>query len=110
MKHLTLEKFVDWMQDYRRDKSVTEDSLIEDDMGITGDDGTDLLLDIEKEFDISFLGNDGSIREAFNLQPNEYLFHSEGVRGIFDFLFKPKEIVKPLTVRQLYEVIISLSS
>lgn len=50
----------------------------EKDLGITGDDGCDLLEAIERRFGVQLgTGSDG-LCKTFNLKPNEYLFHSEG--------------------------------
>jgi acyl carrier protein len=37
-------------------KSITTDTLLECDLGITGDDGSELLEDLQKRFGISFAG------------------------------------------------------
>jgi len=85
---------------------ITENTLVESELGITGDDGDELLQEVEKEFDLSFKGKDGSLREYFGLKENEYLFHSEGIDilGIFKELFgKNKETVKQFTVGELFQ-------
>lgn len=83
-------------------------SLLEDDIGITGDDGCDLLNDVEKEFGISFTGQDRTIRGVFGMKEGEYLFHGEGI-DLFGFIRslvgKDSENIKPITVAQLYEAI-----
>jgi len=109
------DEFVKWLSDnwvFDEKIKVTSYALIEKDLRITGDDGADLLLDIEKRFNISFTGEDGTIREAFGIQDNEYLFHSEGCNS-FSFLgkwFGKEETIIPLTVGQLYNVITSISN
>jgi hypothetical protein len=50
----------------------------EGDLGLTGDDGTDLLTATEKRFDVTFDDSETGIPETFDLRPNEYLFNSEG--------------------------------
>lgn len=91
---------------------ITATTLLEADLGITGDDGSELLEGLQKHFAISFAGPDGSLREAFGLQPGEYLFHSEGL-GFFQWLAgcfgKDIENVKPLSVGELHRVIARLS-
>jgi hypothetical protein len=92
-------------------KTITADTLLERDLGITGDDGGELLEEIQNKFGVSFAGSDGSLRKAFGLAPDEYLFHSE---GFSPFLFIASllgfsiEKVKPLSVGQLYRVIVEL--
>lgn len=90
---------------------ITATTLLEADLGITGDDGSELLEGLQKHFAISFAGP-GGLREAFGLQPGEYLFHSEGL-GFFRWLAgcfgKDIENVKPLSVGELHRVIERLS-
>lgn len=84
---------------------ITEASLLEKDLGITGDDGSELLEAIEKKFDISFSGPDGSLREAFGLSEGQYLFHGEGMslfRLIASLFGRNSENVKAITVGELY--------
>lgn len=92
---------------------ITEAAQLERDLGITGDDGCELLKAIEKEFDISFAGSDGTIREALGLSDGEYLFHSEGM-GLFRLvaaLFgRDVEKIKPITVGQLYDAVSMLKT
>jgi acyl carrier protein len=59
-------------------KEITPETLFEKDLGITGDDGADLLSATEKEFGISLSSEERGYRETFNLGPKEYLFNSEG--------------------------------
>ena len=86
-------------------KAITAATLLEDDLGITGDDGVELLEEIQKRFEVSFIGADGTLREAFGLAPDEYLFHSEGFSLIKLFGFG-REKVKTLSVGFLHQVII----
>jgi len=84
---------------------ITEASLLEKDLGITGDDGCELLEAIEEKFDISFTGPDGSLREVFCLSEGQYLFHSEGMNLfwlITSFLGRDSENAKAITAGELY--------
>lgn len=83
---------------------ITGATLLEDELGITGDDGCDLLADLERSFAISFAGSDGSLREAFGLDQDQFLFHGEGWNPLA--LFR-KENVKALTAGQLHQVIVA---
>ena len=81
-------------------------SLLEADLGITGDDGSELLEAIQNHFVMSFVGSDGTIRDAFDLGEKQYLFHSEGVGpfALIASLFgKDVENVKPLSIDQLHQ-------
>jgi acyl carrier protein len=81
-------------------KVISEKTLIEKDLGITGDDGVELIEEIEKIYGISFAPED------FGLTENESLFHSEGasLSGLLYWLLgRDNEYVKALTVGQLHE-------
>lgn len=108
IRDFSFENFVDFTIDsfcLQSDESITRDTLVEKDLGITGDDGDEFLLAIQDEFGIDFRDEKGSIRKAFDLKENEYLFHSEGL-NLFPF---NKENVKPLTIGQLYDVVVKLA-
>jgi hypothetical protein len=110
MSELTLENLIAVIRDCQgfsvKDR-ITEQSNLENDLGITGDDGSELLEEIEKYFSISFRGTDGTIRTIFGLAPNEYLFHSECGINLFSLISslwrKDIEKVKSITVGQLYD-------
>lgn len=92
---------------------VSETTLLEDDLGITGDDGCELLEVIENTFNLSFTGKDGSLREFFDLEENQFLFHSEGLDlfGIFSLIFgRDPESVKPITVGNLLDASLKAKS
>ncbi len=97
-------------QGFSAQYEISADMLLERDLGITGDDGCELLEAIEQTFGMSFLGTDGTLKETFKLAEGEYLFHSEGF-SLFGFiatlLGKDTEKVKPLTVGQLYEAVLA---
>lgn len=88
---------------------ITSTTFFERDLGITGDDGVELLEDIQKRFGVSFIGPDGSLRVAFGLAADEYLFHSEGFSlfGFIAHLFGwASEKVRPLSVGRLHQVVV----
>jgi hypothetical protein len=105
--NLNLENLISLIREFHciPDKTeINETTLLEDDLGITGDDGCELLEEIEKAFSLSFTGKDGSLRKFFDLEENQFLFHGEGVDlfGIFSFIFgKKPENVKPISVGDL---------
>jgi hypothetical protein len=94
----------------RKSRSISSDTRIEADLGITGDDGEELLLYAEKHFGVELHDTDTGIRATFDLRPNEYLFNSEG----YDFGIgtvmrwirrEPKLVVVDLTVGDLHRAI-----
>lgn len=57
---------------------ITPDTQFERDLGITGDDGSELLEAAQERFKVNLRYGDKGYRTTFNLGPDEYLFHSEG--------------------------------
>lgn len=109
VRDLSFENFVDFINDnfvFPDKASITRDTLVENDLGITGDDGDDLLLAIQDEYmiDANLIG------KTIGLEENEYLFHGEG--GMTWRLNKtsPDKSVVPFTVGQLYDAVINLSN
>ncbi len=86
-------------------QEITESSFLENDLGITGDDGCELIQAIERRFGILFSGSDGSLGEAFDLREGERLFHSEGM-NLFWLIHRlfglDPENVKAVTVGTLH--------
>jgi hypothetical protein len=92
-----------------RSTAVSGNTRIEADLGITGDDGSELLATAEERFGADF-GDD--LRTAFRLGPEEFLFHSEGtpIPGA-DVLSRwltgsPRPNVRDLTVDELHQAIL----
>ena len=90
------------------DKTIRPETQFERDLGLTGDDGADLLVATEKRFEVVLCSEGKGVRETFNLDPNEYMFHSEGfdIAPVFLTLFGregPK--VREFTVGELYEAV-----
>jgi hypothetical protein len=89
---------------------ITLDTQCERDLGITGEDGHQLLEAVEKRFDIEFSSEQSGLRETFHLGPNEFLFHSEGFE-LFpqELLSLPGRVstptVHPFTVGELYDAL-----
>jgi hypothetical protein len=102
----TFDEFALFVRDftgYPVRKAITPATLLEKDMGVTGDDGTDLLEATQKRFDVDW----ADIREAFKLGPNEYLFHGEGF-GLFPLWLVEtgaRPSIRPFTVGDLYDVV-----
>ncbi|MDB9744271.1 DUF1493 family protein [Fibrobacterales bacterium] len=106
LTYINLVSFIRHNERISKKVKITEDTLLEKDLGITGDDGSELLQAIEKQFSFSFSDESGSIDKIFNLGKNEYLFHSEGFNP-FNLLFKlidrKKENVNRLSIKKLYQ-------
>jgi len=110
----TLEQIIEIIQEnfgsYR--KPIHENSRVEEDLHICGNDGIDLLEACEQTFNISFDTENNSFRNRFSLAENEYLFTSEGLDlfGICRFIDWirgiPKPIIRDLTVGKLHRVIV----
>lgn len=111
-KEIALEEVIEFVRHWHgisTTKAITADTFLEKDLGITGDDGVELLEALEKRFGISFSDGKAGLRPAFGLAANEFLFHSEGfglLAGLFRKLFGLQlENVRPLTVGRLHCVI-----
>ena len=48
-------------------KPIDENTLIEDDLGICGDDGQELLQDCERAFNIEFDTENNNLRNRFSM-------------------------------------------
>jgi hypothetical protein len=112
MDELTFDEFAAFIRVYRSvsdRKSISPETRFECDLGLTGDDGDDLLIATEKRFGVTLCSEETGVRETFNLGPNEYLFHSEGLE-LFPFemtsLFTTTaNSVREFTVGELYEAV-----
>jgi hypothetical protein len=85
----------------RPEEPIRPDTLFERDLGITGDDGDDVLHSVEEYYQIKFTA------DSFDLGPNEYLFNSEGF-DLFSFplrtIFRrPEPEIRSFTVGELYQ-------
>ena len=60
-------------------KPIRPETRFERDLGVAGDDGNLLLEATDRRFGVSLCSEETGVRETFNLGPNEYLFHSEGI-------------------------------
>jgi acyl carrier protein len=86
------------------DERITPETQFERDLGITGDDGSEIIDSVEKHYGIQFTP------DSFGLEPNEYLFNSEGIDlipGFLRILFnKPEPEVRSFTVGELYDAVV----
>jgi hypothetical protein len=94
-----------------RRKPIVPETLFEDDLGITGDDGCELLEATEKHFGVCLSSPEEGYRRTFDLAPHEFLFHSEGLGwDLSDIvsLFRPSAIptsIRAFRVGDLFEAI-----
>jgi hypothetical protein len=92
-------------------KPIVPETLFEDDLGITGDDGGELLEAAGKHFGVCLSSPEEGYRRTFDLAPHEFLFHSEGpVWGLSDItgVFRPSAIpasIRAFSVGDLFETI-----
>ena len=113
MEDFTFEQLADFIREWSQlpeYKHIAPETLFERDLGITGDDGTDLLEAIEKRFNVELASEKNGLRKTFNLQPNEYLFHSEGwgptIPDLLSFFKRtPTPIVRSFTVGELFDAV-----
>lgn len=86
---------------------ITRSTRLERDLGVTGDDGSDLLEAVERAFGVALATPDEGYRPAFGLGPDEYLFHGEGLGlPLAGRLLRPSAVVRELTVGELFDVVV----
>jgi hypothetical protein len=112
MEILKFDEFAEFIREYwsvAGRKQITPETQFERDLGLTGDDGDDLLRATEERFGVQLCSEETGIRETFNLGPNECLFHSEGLDLSpfrFTSLFGHEETtVRKFTVGELFEAV-----
>jgi hypothetical protein len=90
-------------QGFRQDKRIVPEMQFERDLGITGDDGSEIVDVVAERYGIELTA------EFFGLVPNEFLFHSEGFDLVPAFvrslLRKPEPEVRSFTVGELFEAV-----
>ena len=59
-------------------QTITLHTQFERDLGITGDDGGELLQAAQEHFKVDLADGGNGYRKIFDLGDNEYLFNSEG--------------------------------
>ena len=88
----------------RPNKRVEPDTQFDRDLGVTGDDGKELLEAVEGRFGIKLT------RESFGLEPNEYLFGPEASLPDFSELLsifgnRPTKTLRTFAVGELFDVV-----
>ena len=97
-------EFAAFLRAWARIPSTTQimpGTLFEDDLGITGDDGGDLLEATAIQYGIHLTS------DLFDLAPNEFLFHPEGFGPNWsELLGRPSITVREFSVGELYDAIL----
>lgn len=107
----SFQEFADFIREFAgisARKEIVPETLFENDLGITGDDGCDLLEATEKHFGVGLSSPEDGYRRTFDLAPQEFLFHSEGLGwGLSDIitLFRPPPSIRAFTVGDLFEAV-----
>jgi hypothetical protein len=112
----TLPDVISFIREYAglRKQPIDENSYIENDLHIAGDDGVELLQEAEKVFGVCFETDEHNLRTLFSMKDNEYLFTAEGLDlfGISRFFAWlrgiPEPTIRDLTVGELHQVLVKL--
>lgn len=88
-------------------------TCLEADLGVSGDDGSELLLAAENHFSVILSTPDGSLSPLFGLGANEYLFSAEGMDWPLGYSFRwlfnqPTPVMHDLTAGELHAVLVQL--
>lgn len=110
----SLDDVITFIREFSRDyrTPMDENTWIDAGLGITGDDGSELLVEIEQAFGLSLSSEERGFRDTFSLGENEYLFHSEGfdplcIGRFIDWLRgRPDAIVTDLTIGRLHQALV----
>ncbi len=111
-----VEAFVRDFAALRRKQIITPDTRLETDLGVTGDDGDELLQKAAVHFGVQLAHPVLGYRRTFGLGENEYLFNSEGLDllGIGDLIRRlrkqPLPIIRDLTMGELHNAILRSKS
>jgi hypothetical protein len=107
-----VERFVRGFAALRHNQLVSPQTRLEADLGITGDDGDELLQSASKHFGAELAHPIRGYRDIFSLATDEYLFHSEGfdligVGALVRWLWnEPRPRVRDLTMGELHNAIV----
>jgi hypothetical protein len=90
-------------------RPITPETQFERDLGITGDDGSELLEAAEEHFAVNLAPDEGGYRATFGLGPNEYLFNAEGTGlGAASITLFSSRSVRSFTVGELYQALVEV--
>lgn len=112
----TLAEVISFIREYAglRKQPIDENTYIENDLGIAGDDGVELLQEAETVFGVCFETDEYNLRTLFSMSDNEYLFTAEGLDlfGISRFFAWlrgiPEPTIRDLTVGEFHQVLVKL--
>lgn len=115
---LTLEDVIAFVRKFTScyRETIDENTFLERDLGVTGDDGVELLEEAENVFGLRFETEEEDFRAIFSLKENEYLFNSEGLDLLgIGYLWrrlrgKPEPVIRDLSIAQLHNVLVKLHS
>lgn len=91
---------------------IDENTWLEADLGISGDDGVEFLEEIAQVFGVVLHTEEEGYRLTFDLQENEYIFTSEGVdllgiSGLINWLRGiPRPVIRDLRVGCLFKALV----
>ncbi|HUA85659.1 MAG TPA: DUF1493 family protein [Bryobacteraceae bacterium] len=88
-------------------KAISAGTEFEADLGITGDDGDDLLQATEKRFRVQLHDDANGYRKTFNLEFNEFLFGPEvpSFTPLITIFDHHEPHVRRFTVGELYRAV-----
>jgi hypothetical protein len=109
MDSLSFDEFAEFIRQrahISRNKKIAPETEFEDGLGISGDDGCDLLRETEKRFEVALSSEEDGYRKTFNLGRDEFLFHSEGFGpDLSTIVGRPAPVVIAFTVGALYDAV-----
>ena len=112
METVLFDEFAEFIREWARlsqKQQVRPETEFEVGLGITGDDGSELLEATEKRFNVTLSSEEHGYRKTFNLGPNEFLFHPEGLGpslpDLLTIFGRPAPVVVTFTVGQLYNAV-----
>ena len=110
----SFEKVAEFVRNWARisaKQPITVHTQFERDLGITGDDGGELLLAAQENFKVDLADGGNGYRKLFNLGANEYLFNAEGFSfgsgrtDMITLFTNTNPSVRSFTVGELHEAI-----
>ena len=114
MRDVTVDDITAFVRDHQgigRRRVITPETRFDADLGITGDDGLDLIRAAQAHFGVSLMSEEHGVREAFGLGSDEFLFGPEGFDPIGwligPFMNRPQPIIRDLTAAALFQAILS---
>ena len=114
MTRPSISEVITFVREFRLERPhrlITAETRFEADLGVTGDDGDDLLNAAMERFNVDLASEENGIAQTLQLAPNEYFFGPEGFDplGISVLLRwlrgEPRPVYRDLTVGELHEAI-----